>query len=39
MATVTAFKPRIAERPSTTLFMHLGSRVMMIATLPQQRRD
>jgi hypothetical protein len=37
MATVTALKPRLAERPATTLFMHLGSRVMLIATLPQRR--
>lgn len=37
MATVTALKPRMVERPSTTLFVHLGTRVMLIATLPQRR--
>lgn len=36
MATVTAFKPRIVERPATTLFMHLGTKVMLVATLPQR---
>ena len=37
MATVTALKPSLAERPATTLFMHLGTRVMLIATLPARR--
>jgi len=36
MSTVVALKPALTERPATTLFMHLGAHVMLIATLPRK---